>query len=875
MGRLGFASVAIRHRSMAAALCTALLVLPRAATAQGTLEDYRRAATITQRFENLTTGIVQGLTWIGQTNQAVYRVSVPGGNRFVRVDAEQWAKQPAFDHAAVATALSSAAGQQYTEITLPFQSIAVVENGAAIEGNAVGSRYRCTVTGTTCTRVGAATPEPGGGRGGRGGGGGGGGGRGGRGGSAPRCPGERALEPGETATEVFSPDCKTVAFVQNYNIAIRPAPPPGSPGVAGGGRGGRGGGGRGGAGAPTYTMLSRDGSEGDAYLINSIVWSPDSKKLVAYRQVPGYNRIPYYVQSSPADQVQPKLVPYGEAPGNFGGGIYRKPGDRLDSNQPAIFDIETKRQIIIDRTLFLNPYAISRPVWRKDNGAYSFHYNQRGHMIYRVLEVDASTGAVRPMVDEVTKSFFMYSDQQAHNFAYDVGANCRLAQGGCDAYSGDELIWASERDGWNHLYLFDGKTGRVKNQITKGDWVVRGVDSVDVANRQIYFRAGGMNQNQDPYFIHYYRINFDGTGLVAFTEADGSHSISWSPDRKYYIDTYSRVDLPTVVELKRASDRQTLPLEKGDMAAAVKAGFRPPEVFVAKARDGKTDIWGIVVRPVTFDARKKYPVIEQIYAGPHGSFVPKTWGGGQNLVSLAEIGFVLVQIDGMGTSNRSKAFHDYAWKNIADAGFPDRILWHQAVNKKYSWYDITRVGIYGTSAGGQNAAGAVFFHPEFYDVAVANSGCHDNRMDKIWWNEAWMGEMGPHYETNSNVTAAKNLKGRIYLTVGEMDTNVDPSSTLQVANALIEAGKDFDLLVVPNGGHGATGRDGIRKRNDFFVRWLWGKNPPDWNSGITLTTPGAAGVSSNSQLQFPAEEPPPRGFFEEDPIFTYPMYWWF
>ncbi|MEX2282937.1 MAG: prolyl oligopeptidase family serine peptidase [Gemmatimonadota bacterium] len=865
----GLASVAI-HRKMNATLCAALLAVPLAASAQGTLEDYRRAATINQRFENLTTGLTQGLGWIGQTNQAVYRVSVTGGNRFVRVDADQWNKQPAFDHAAVARSLSSATGTQYTEITLPFQSIAIVENGTAIEGNASGSRYRCTVTGTSCTRVGAATQEAGG-RGGRGGGGGGGGGRGGQAANTPRCAGETALQPGQTRTEVFSPDCKTVAFIQNYNIALRPAPPTSAAGDAGGGRGGRGGG-RGGGGAPTYTLLSTDGSEGDAYQLGSIEWSPDSKKLVAYRQVPGYKRVPMYIQSSPTDQVQPKLVPYNEAPGNFGDGIYRKPGDRLDSNQPAIFEIETKKQITVDRSLFPNPYTISRPIWRKDNGAYSFQYNQRGHMIYRVLEVDATTGAVRPMVDEVTRSFFMYSDQ-AHNYTYDVGSNCRLSGGGgaCDSYSGDELIWASERDGWNHLYLFDGKTARAKNQITKGDWVVRGVDSVDVANRQIYFRAGGMNQGQDPYFIHYYRINFDGTGLVAYTEADGSHSITWSADRKYYIDTYSRVDLPPVVELKRASDRQTLALEKGDMSAAVKAGFRPPEVVVAKGRDGKTDIWGIVVRPVTFDAKKKYPVIEQIYAGPHGSFVPKTWGGGQNLVSLAEIGFVLVQIDGMGTSNRSKAFHDVAWRNIADAGFPDRILWHQAVNKKYPWYDITRVGIYGTSAGGQNAAGAVFFHPEFYDVAVANSACHDNRMDKIWWNEAWMGEMGPHYEANSNVTAAKNLKGHIYLTVGELDTNVDPSSTLQVADALIKAGKDFDLLVVPNGGHGATGRDGTRKRNDFFVRWLLGVNPPDWNSGISLNTPGS---NATQQLEFPAEEPPPRGFFEEDPKLTYPM-WWF
>src|SRR6185369_226353 len=306
-------------------------------------------------------------------------------------------------------------------------------------------------------------------------------------------------------------------------------------------------------------------------------------------------------------------VKYSDAPGNFGGdGLYRKAGDLLPSNQPSVFDIDTKREIIIYRSLFPNPYSISRPVWRKDGKAYSFQYNQRGHMIYRVLEVDATTGAVRPMVDEVTKSFFMYSDG-GHNFTYDVGSNCPLSQGprACDAYSGDELIWASERDGWNHLYLYDAKTGRAKNQITKGDWVMRGVDSVDVVNRQIYFRAGGVNPTQDPYFIHYYRINFDGTGLVAYTEGDGSHNITWSADHQYYIDTYSRVDMPPVTELKRASDRKTLALEKGDMSAAIKAGFRAPEVFVSKARDGKTDIWGIIVRPVTFDAKKKYPVIEQ------------------------------------------------------------------------------------------------------------------------------------------------------------------------------------------------------------------------------------------------------------------------
>ncbi len=846
-----------RSRTIAA-LFWALLVLPQLASAQGTLEDYRRASTITQRFTDLTTGLVQGgVSWVGRTHQATYRVTVAGGSQFVLLDADTWTKRPAFDHARVASALSRAANAQYTAITLPFNSITLVENGTAIEGNAGQSRYRCVVTGESCTVIGAASAEPAAtGRGG-GGGGGGGGGRGGAAGAAP--------------TSVTSPDGRTQAFIQNYNIAIRPAPPAAAADAAGGrgagGRGTGGGAGRGGATAPNYTMLSSDGSEGDAYQLNSIVWSPDSKKLVAYRQKPGYNRMVNFVRSSPADQVQPKL----ENTVSLGGfaANYQKPGDLLAMNQPVLFDVDTKSQTIIDNALFRNPYQISRPIWRRDSRAYSFQFNQRGHMVYRVLEVDAASGAVRAIVDETTKSFFLYSDN-AHNFSYDVGGGCRLSgNGGCASYVGGELLWMSERDGWNHLYLYDQATGRVKSQVTKGEWVMRSVDSVDVASRQIYFTALGMNKDQDPYFVHYYRINFDGTGLIAYTEGNGTHTITWSPDRQFYIDSYSRVDMPTVVELKRASDRRTLALEKGDMSRAIAAGFRQPEVFVAKGRDGVTDIWGVIVRPITFDPARKYPVIESIYAGPQGAFTPKNWGGAQAFLSTAEIGFIVVQMDGMGTNNRSKAFHDVAWKNLGDAGFPDRILWHQAAAKKYSWYDATRVGIYGSSAGGQNAAGAVFFHPEFYDAAFASSGCHDNRMDKIWWNEQWMGEMGPHYDASSNVTAAKNLKGRIFLAVGELDTNVDPASTMQVANALINAGKDFELLVVPNGGHGATGPDGTRRRNDFFVRSLMGVNPPDWNAGATLAQTGG-----RPGFDFPGDEPQARGFFEAPADSDTPNWWW-
>ncbi len=413
-------------------------------------------------------------------------------------------------------------------------------------------------------------------------------------------------------------------------------------------------------------------------------------------------------------------------------------------------------------------------------------------------------------------TFFCYSGKK---YRYDVA-------------DGKEIIWMSERDGWNHLYLYDGVSGSVKNQITKGPWVVRGVEKVDEAARTIWFRASGMSAGQDPYFNHYYRINFDGTGLKALTEGNANHTAVFSPDMSYFVDTWSRVDLPTVMELRRASDGSLVTqVEKTDITELQKAGWKPPEAFVTKGRDGKTDIWGVIIRPSNFDSMRKYPVIENIYAGPQDSFVPKSFSPYNPMQSLAELGFVVVQVDGMGTSNRSKAFHDICWKNLGDAGFADRILWHKAVAAKYPWYDITRVGIYGNSAGGQNSLGGLLFHPEFYKVGVSSSGCHDNRMDKIWWNEQWMGwPLGPEYAAASNVENARRLQGKLLLIVGEMDTNVDPSSTMQVVNALIKANKVFDLLVIPGAGHGIGGAYGERKRNDFFVHHLLGIEPPQWNA---------------------------------------------
>lgn len=785
-----------RFSQRAATVLAAIAVaLPPSANSQGALADYQRAETLNQRLNPLIIGQPTAPTWLGQSTRFWYRKSVQGGNEWILVDASTSAKRPLFDHTRLATAVSTTTRGTFTAVTLPFAAPAS-QFEVAGDGNAVtfalnGGAWRCDITAYTCARTGDAAAGGAGGRGGAGGGRGGGGGRG----NQPE------------ATTVVSPDRRVEAFIRNYNVAIRTV------------------------GKADDAFLSWDGNEDDAYTLNSIRWSPDSKKIAAYRVRPGYRRMIPYIESSPADQVQPKLTTR----------MYEKPGDPRDRQLPAVFNVETKQQFLLDAAMIPHAYDLRRPTWRDDSRAFTFEYNERGHLRYQVQEIDAMTGRSRVVIDEKPDTYFSYYSTLWRQ----------------DVNDGREILWMSERDGWKHIWLYDGVTGRVKNQVTKGQWVVRGVDTVDAAKRQIYFTASGMYAGKDPYLVHSYRINFDGTGLVAFTEGDGMHSVSWSPNREYYVDTWSRVDQPTVMELRRASDRQrVIELERADIAQLERAGWKKPEVFVAKGRDGTTDIWGVIIRPTNFDPAKKYPVIENIYAGPHNHFVPKSFSLQAGMQSLAELGFIVVQIDGMGTAQRSKAFHDVSWKDIGDAGFPDRILWHKAVAAKYAYYDITRVGIYGTSAGGQNSTGALLFHPEFYHVAVSAVGCHDNRMDKISWNEQWMSyPIGPHYAASSNVDHAHKLQGKLLLVVGELDTNVDPQSTMQVVNALVRANKSHDLLFLPGAGHGSGGAFGTRMRNDYFVRHLLGVKPPDWNRGVStsgVTTSGSPG----DWLEIPDEEAP-------------------
>ena len=375
--------------------------------------------------------------------------------------------------------------------------------------------------------------------------------------------------------------------------------------------------------------------------------------------------------------------------------------------------------------------------------------------------------------------------------------------------------------------------GKVKQQITKGEWYVRDVLDVDEANRVVYFSANGMVKEEDPYLIRYYRINMDGSGLTCLTPEEGTHTAWFSTDRKYLVDVYSKVNVAPKAVLRSAKDGKiVMPLEEADIKALEKTGWQAPEPFVAKGRDGKTDIWGVIFRPSNFDPSKKYPVLEYVYAGPGSAYTPKAFRQLHWYHQVtAELGFIVVQSDGMGTSFRSKAFESIIYKNLKDAGFEDRIAWIKAAGKKYPYMDTDRVGIFGGSAGGQEAMAAVLFHPDFYKAAYAGCGCHDNRMDKIWWNEQWMGyPVDSSYVACSNVENAHLLTRPLMLMVGEIDDNVDPASTMQVVNALIKAKKEFELVVVPGSNHTLGGDYGDRKRFDFFVWNLLGVTPPDWNT---------------------------------------------
>ncbi|WP_337409239.1 S9 family peptidase [Paraprevotella xylaniphila] len=756
----------MRNKTIKSLLLPVLCFIAANGQAQGTLEDYRRAYSLYGKFN--ATQVYNDpadIRWDGKT-AFHYSVYTPEGTDYYvgKVTGDvKTADVKAIHMKALAELLSRETGKDIPRNTLRLSRLNVDENQpTSVSFEFDGYKWEVEEACTAGLRLGSKEALP------------------------PKDPWRKPrhwmeVDDEKGAAPVVSPDGKRQAYIKNDNVYVSD-------------RDGR-----------HERALSNDGTAGN-YYSSWLKWSPDGRYVCANKIRPAQKRYVYYVESSPKSQLQPILHQQ----------EYAKPGDELRFKVPCIFNVETGQAVIPSTELFDRQYDLYGPEWKEDGKAVTFEYNERGHKIYRVLELDAETGKVRTLVEESSPTFVNYSRMFRH-----------ILKGG------KEMIWMSERDNWNHLYMIDMEKGKVIRQITKGDWVVRRVLKVDEDNQVIYFTASGVNPKEDPYHVHYYKINMDGKEMTCLTPEEGNHSAVFNEDYTLWIDKYSTAEQAPVTVLRTAQGEKTegRTLAQADLSKIKSAGWTAPEIFTAPGRDGVTPMWGIIQRPTNFDPQKKYPVIEYIYSGPGDAYTPKSFLSYNGYTTaLAELGFIVVQLDAMGTSYRGKKFEEVCYKNLKDAGFPDRIQWIKAAAEKYPYMDSTRVGIYGCSAGGQEALAAVLFHPEFYKASYSSCGCHDNRMDKIWWNEQWMGyPVDSSYIACSNVENAHRLTRPLMLVVGEMDDNVDPASTMQVVDALIKADKDFELVVLPGVRHSMGESYGEHKRFDFFVKELMGVEPPKWD----------------------------------------------
>lgn len=740
---------------------------PIRALAQGTLADYRRAEQFLRgNLQKLVYVASVSPNWIGDDGRFWYLKMAPTGKQFILVDGARDTVGPAFDQARLAAALSRAAEKNYKSTDLPFSSFDYVQKGQAIRFRSDGAEWTCALKNYSCGRQPDTEAAP---------------------------------------FESLSPNGEWAAFVRDHNLYVR--------NVATG----------------TVAQLTSDGVPGDDYatplpdlraLVTegvangddakgrpAVFWSPDSVMLVTYRLDSRNAGRFTSLQYVPPRQLRPIAYNY----------VYPLPGEVLPEARPVIFDLESGKRIDVKTApLEIQFQGGPRFTWLPDSSHFYYEYDARGEKTIELREVSAETGAQQVLIHEAATPYpYVDPGETFHRFINDFR----------------EVLWSSERSGWNQLYLYDVQTGQMKNQVTRGLWVVRQIEYVDAQKRQVYFLVSGAQPALDPYYTQLYRANLDGTGMRRLTPEDANHTVSISPGGKFFVDNYSTPDLPGKSVLRRTGDGSVVRvLERTDESTLVKLGWKGPIPFRGKAADNKTAIYGIIVRPTTFDPSKKYPILESIYTGPQGFFVPKTFAAALRLQSMAELGFAVVMVDGRGTTGRSRAFHDFSYHNMGNV-FVDHVAMIKQMAAQYPWMDITRVGIYGTSAGGYGSAHAFLQFPGFYRVCVSTSGDHDPRLDKAWWNELYQGyPVGKDYAGQANEALAGRLEGHLLLIHGDIDDNVNPGETMRLADALMTANKNFDMLFVPNMFHGDSGPHALyvtRRRWDYFVRYLLGVKPPE------------------------------------------------
>jgi dipeptidyl-peptidase-4 len=633
----------------------------------------------------------------------------------------------------------------------------------------------------------------------------------------PACRERRPQRPGAgraaPPNDAPSPDGTKTAFIRDWNLWVRD--------LATG----------------KETALTIDGVKDFGYATDNagwtrsdrpiLLWSPDSKKIATFQQDQRNVGEMFLVDTKIG---HPTLHAW----------KYPLPGDKIVTMiHRVVIDVESRRLVRLQmepdqhRSTLCDDVACrggewADVQWSSDGAQLAFVSTSRDHTFEQLRLADPATGAVRTVMEERVATFFESGNGRV-NWRYLPASN--------------EIIWFSERDNWGHLYLYDLGSGRLKHQITSGEGNVTQLLRVDETNRTLYFTAVGRELGRDPYFRHLYRVGFDGARVELLTPEDADHDVSFSPSGRFFVDVYSTPDVPPVALLRDSSGRTVLQLEKADVSRLLATGWRPPMPFTVKARDGETDLYGLMYKPTTLDPSKKYPIVNHIYPGPQtGSVGGRQFSAARgDAQALAELGFVVVEIDGMGTPWRSKRFHEAYYGDMGDNTLPDQVSGMKQLAQRYPWIDIDRAGIYGHSGGGYAAAGAMFRFPDFFKVGISEAGNHDNRNYEDDWAEKWQGLLQAkpdgttNYDNQANQLVAKNLKGKLLLAHGTMDANVPPYNTLLVVDELIKANKDFDLLMLPNRGHGFGNEPYmVRRRWDYFVRHLLGAEPPQ---GYILRAP--------------------------------------
>jgi dipeptidyl-peptidase-4 len=755
------------HLPIGLLLAAPALAQPRPAL---TAADYARA----EKFLGYNvTPLVSGggvrPTWLPD-GRFWYRNTLPAGTELLIVDPVKRTRTRAFDQARLAAALSAAAGTSYDSLRLPITQFEFSADKQSITFEAGGRRWTCGVPAERCTGV-----------------------------PAPRL--------GAGRNNVLSPDGTRAAFIRDFNLWVRD--------VATG----------------KETQLTTDGVKDFGYATDNagwvrsdrpvLLWSPDSRKLATFQQDERAVGEMYVVETKVSHPVlQAWKYPL---PGDSVIQMIHRVVIDLSGSAPRVVRLQLPpdphRSTTCDHILCDGTFADVE--WSPDASQLVFVSTSRDHKQEVVRIADAASGSVRDVFTETVATFF------ESGFA---SRNWRVL------WEAKELLWYSQRDDWGHLYRYDLDSGALKSQLTNGNWNVLEVVRVDAKRRTLFFTGVGREAGRDPYFRHFYRIGLDGKNLKLLTPEDADHDVTLSPDGAFFTDSYSRPEVPPTALVRDADGKAVLSLQQTDISRLVASGWTPPIPFTVKARDGKTDLYGLLYRPSNFDSSRKYPIVDYIYPGPQtGSVGSRSFAPARSdHRALAELGFIVVAIDGMGTPLRSKSFHAAYYGDMGDNTLPDQVAGIKELGARYRWIDLDRVGIWGHSGGGFASLGGILRYPDFFKVAVSEAGNHDQRQYEDDWGEKWQGLLerkpggGDSYDAQANQNLAKNLKGKLLIAHGTLDTNVPPYNTLLVVNELVKANKDFDLLMLPNRGHGfASEPYMIRRRWDYFVKHLLGAEPPE------------------------------------------------